>query len=130
VDNPAPAVNLVAPQEQSQSRSRSTATAKPIPWIERHVGEITAAAAGTILEALAEHQNGGLIQKTREQIGDSIWQLYRIRCVMVPTWNFDAICREQGGVALRAVDVAPATAQIAIDEVLRVLHAVIRETVN
>jgi hypothetical protein len=45
---------------------------------------------------------------------------------MVPTWDFDAIAREQGAVALRTADVAPAIAQIAIDEVLRVLHAVIR----
>jgi hypothetical protein len=91
---------------------------------------VTAAAAGAILEALAEHQSGGLIPKTKEQVGDSIWQLYRIRCVMVPTWDFDAIAREQGAAALRTADIAPAIAQIAIDEVLRVLHAVIRETVN
>jgi hypothetical protein len=49
---------------------------------------------------------------------------------MVPTWDFDAIAREQGAAALRTTDIAPAIAQIAIDEVLRVLHAVIRETVN
>ena len=115
---------------EEQPRFRSPATVKPIPWIEKHVGAMTAAAAGTILEALAEHQNGGLIQKTREQIGESIWQLYRIRCVMVPSWDFDAIAREQGTAALRAADISPRTAQIAIDEVLRVLRAVIRETVN
>ena len=49
---------------------------------------------------------------------------------MVPAWDFDAIAQEQGAAALRAADVAPATAQIAIDEVLRVLHAVIREALN
>jgi len=118
------------PFAPEQSRSTSATPAKPVPWIERHVGEVTAAAASTVLEALAEHLNGGLIPKTKEQIGESIWQLYRIRCVMVPTWDFDAIAREQGTAALRAADVAPATAQIAIDEVLRVLHAVIREALN
>ena len=120
-----------APQEQSRSRSTATSTAKPVvPWLEHHVGEMTAAAASTVLEALAEYKDRGLTPATRNQTGEVFWELYRLRQLLVPTWDFDAICREQGTAALRAADVAPATAQIAIDEVIRVLHAVIRETVN
>ena len=113
----------------SEEQPRSTAT-KPVPPIERYVGKMTAAAAGTILEALAEYKDRGVTPATRNQTGEVFFELYRLRQLLVPTWDFDAICREQGTAALRAADVAPAIAQIAIDEVLRVLHAVIRATVN
>jgi len=122
-----PAVNSVAPE---RSTATATAAVKPIPWIEKHVGSCVADAALTILQALDEHKDGRLIPKTREQIGEAIWMLFRLHRTMVPLWDFDAIAREQGTAALRAADVAPAIAQIAIDEVLRVLHAVIRATVN
>jgi hypothetical protein len=118
---------VVAPE---RSRSPATSTAKLTPWIEHHVGECVAAAASVILQALDEHRDGGLIPRTKEQIGDSVWQVYRLRQFLVPTWDFDVIAREQGVAALRTADVAPAIAQIAVEEVIRVLHAVIRETLN
>jgi hypothetical protein len=120
-----PTIPLLAPEQ-----SRSTATTIPTPPIERLVGRATAAAAGTILEALAEYQDRGLSPAIKNQTGDAFWQLYRLRQLLVPMWDFDVIAREHGVTLLRAADIAPAIAEIAVDEVLSILHKVIRDNLN
>ena len=57
----------------SLAPSSSTATAILTP-IERWVGRVTAAAAATILEALDEYQDRGLIPATKDQIKEHFWR--------------------------------------------------------
>jgi hypothetical protein len=125
-----PTITNVTPLAPSTQRSTSAPTAKSGSFIEQHIGAVTATAAATILEALAEHRDRGLSPAIKTQTGELFWQLYRLRQFLVPTWDFDVIARERGTAALCAADVAPAIAQIAVDEVLRVLHAVIRDNLN
>jgi hypothetical protein len=109
--------------------SRSAATTISTP-IERWVGRVTAVAAGTILEALGEYQDRGLTPAIKKQTGEVFWQLYRIRQLLVPIWDFDQIARTEGIAMLQAADVAPGLAKIAIDATLETLHKTIRDNLN
>jgi len=124
VDHPAPAVTALA---SGQSSSASTTI---IPPLERWVGRVTAAAALTVLEALDEYQDRGLSPAIKTQIGAVYWRLYQARQLLVPHWDFDSIARIQGTAALRAADVSPGLAKIAIDAVMETLHKTIRDTLN
>jgi hypothetical protein len=120
-------VNLTPATIHAPARS----TAKPSPnTIERHVGEIVAAAACSILKALHEYQNGGLSSRTKMAGGDLLAQLYGLRCFMIDAWDFDAICREHGKLALRAADFSASTADKLIDEVMILLHKIVRAEAN
>jgi hypothetical protein len=120
--NPTPATASLAP-------SRSTA---PVPAnsIENYVGQRVATVAATILEALHERQDGGLSPATRTRGGDLLAALHGLRLFMLADWDFDAIARQHGAVALRAVDVSPTTAAILVDEVLILLHKIARAAAN
>ena len=125
VDPTLPAVEILAP-----SSSRST-SATVLPPIESWVGRITAAAAITVLDAAEESRDGrSLCPATKNQIGEVYWRLYRVRQLLYPVWDFDLIAREQGLAALRAADVSPGLAKIAIDAVMDTLHKLIREILN
>src|SRR5262249_7356833 len=119
-----PTVEVLAP-----SSSRSTAVTVLTP-IESWVGRITAAAALTVLEALDEYQDRGLSPAIKKKIGEVYWRLYRVRELLYPVWDFDHIAREQGLAALRAADVSPGLAKIAVDAVMEPLHKLIRENLN
>jgi hypothetical protein len=108
-------------------------TAKPSRTIERYVGEIVAAAAGAIMEALAEYQTGGLTAATKSRGGDLIAELYGLRQYMIVDWPFDQIAREHGATVLRetcGTDLDARRIDVLVDEVLRLLHKVVRAAVN
>jgi hypothetical protein len=119
--NPTPAVIISAP---------APSTAETAPTLERHVGERVAAAALTLAEALAERQDGGLTRATKMRGGDLIGELFGLRQHMVGFWDFDALAKEHGAAVLRAADVSPATADCLVDEVLAILHKVVRAALN
>jgi hypothetical protein len=89
-----------------------------------------AAVGLAIAEALAERQGGGLSPATRTRGGDLLAALHGLRLFMLADWDFDAIARQHGAVALRAVDVSPTTAAILVDEVLILLHKIARTAAN
>jgi len=120
---PTPAITV------TPAPSRST-PATPANTIERYVGQRVAAAAGVILEALAERQGGGLSPATRTAGGDQLAALHGLRLFMLADWDFDAIAREHGAAALRAADVSPANADVLVDEVLILLHKIARTAAN
>ena len=66
----------------------STATTKPASFLERHVGELVAGAAGTIALALPEFQDRGLTRATKMAGGEAIAQLFKPRQFMMGTWEF------------------------------------------
>ena len=109
--------------------ARSTSTT-PANTIEHYVGRLVAGAAATLLEALAERSDGALTPATRTRGGDQLAALYGLRCFMIGTWDFDGICREHGKLALRAADVSPSTADRLVDEVLILLHKIVRAAAN
>jgi hypothetical protein len=119
---PATAVDTLAP-------SRSTASV-PANTIERYVGRQVANAAMILLEALVERSDGGLTPATKTRGGDQLAELYGLRQFMIGTWDFDAICREHGTAALCAADVSPSTADRLVDEVLILLHKIVRAEAN
>jgi len=116
------AVDTLAP-------SRSTAPVQA-NTIENYVGRRVAAAGLAIAEALVERQDGGLTPATRARGGDLLAALHGLRLFMLADWDFDAIARQHGAVALRAADVSPTTAAILVDEVLILLHKIARTAAN
>jgi hypothetical protein len=107
--------------------------AKPSPTIERYVGELVAAAAGAIVEALHEYRHGGLSPRTKMAGGDLICELFKLRQYMIADWPFDQIAREYGTAALRetcGTDLDARRIDVLVDEVLRLLHKVVRAAVN
>jgi hypothetical protein len=62
--------------------------------------------------------------------GERIAELHKLRKFLMPIWDFDAIAREQGVVALRACDVSLAVAECAVAETLDILAKVTRDNLN
>jgi hypothetical protein len=72
-----------------------------------------------------------LCPATKNQIGEVYWRLYRVRQLLISgPWDFDSIARIQGTAALLAADVSPRLAKIAVDAVMKTLHALIRDSLN
>jgi hypothetical protein len=115
-------------------RSRSSSpSAKPVSWLERHVGEMVAGAAGNLALALSEFQDRGLTTHTKMAGGDAIFQLFRLRQMMVGTWDFDRIAREHGRAVLRetcGADIDARTIDMLVDAVLEILAKVVRDQLN
>ena len=112
--------------------SQSTATDIG-PSIERHVGEIVAAAAGTLAEGLRERSRGKLSLRTKMAGGDLIVELFKLRQMMVADWLFDRICRQHGAAVLRETcgsDVNAATIDELVTAVLEILANVVRKAIN
>ena len=121
--HPTPAVTALAP-------SRSTASA-PTNTLEHHIGALVAAAGMTIVEALDERADGGLTPATKMRGGDLICELFRWRKFLIADFpDFDSLARAHGSAALRAADVPPTSADILVDEVLILLHKVVRTALN
>ena len=117
----------------SPAPSSSSATAKPASWLERHVGEMVAGAAGTIALALSEFNDGALTPRTKMQGGDAIAKLYKLRQFMIGTWDFDRIAREHGRAVLRECcgnNVKDATVDALVSEALAILAKVVRDQLN
>jgi hypothetical protein len=124
VDPTIPIVTTYAP-----ARSAAKALA-PANTIERYVGCQVANVAMILLEALAERSDGGLTPATKGRGGEQLATLYGLRCFMIPTWDFDSIARAHGTLALRAADISPSTADTLVDEVLVLLHKIVRAEAN
>jgi len=109
----------------------SSSTAQIAPSLERLVGQLVAAAAGAIAEALDERRHGALSPKTKMRGGDLICELGRLRQFLIADLpNFDSIAREHGIAMLQAADVGLATASVLVDEVLDLMHKVTRISLN
>jgi hypothetical protein len=119
---PTPAITTPAP---------SPSKADSAPTLECRVGALVAVAGIAIAEALDERRHGALSPRTKQQGGDLICELVRLRqFLIVDLPNFDSIAREHGVAMLRAADVSPATASVLVDEVLDLMHKVTRIALN
>ena len=123
-----PAITTLAP-----ATSTARTTAKPVSWIERHVGEMVAGAAGNFALALSEFQDRGVTGGTKMAGGEAIWQLYRLRQALIADLDFDSIARTHGRAVLRECcgrDVTDATVDMLVDSVLDILRKVVRDQLN
>jgi hypothetical protein len=101
------------------------------PTLEHRIGALVAAASIAIAEALDEHRHGALTPRTKTRGGDLICELVRLRQFLIAGLpNFDRVAREHGVAMLRAADVSPATANVLVDEVMNILHKVVRDNLN
>lgn len=110
--------------------SSTTTTAKPASFIEHYIGLQVAGAASLLLLALEEYGDGGLSPKTKEQSGELMFELFRLHQFMIDRGDFDAIARTQGVAMLRKDDITLATAEIAVDEVLKILAQVVKSQLS
>ena len=108
-------------------------TSKPASFLERHIGEMVAGAAGNLALALSEYQDRGVTGGTKMAGGEAIWQLYRLRQGLIADLDFDSIARTHGRAVLRECcgrDVTDATVDMLVDSVLEILTRVVRDHLN
>ena len=113
--------------------STTRTTSKPASFLERHVGEMVAGAAGNLALALSEYQDRGVTGGTKMAGGEAIWQLYRLRQGLIADLDFDSIARTHGRAVLRECcgrDVTDATVDMLVDSVLEILTRVVRDHLN
>jgi hypothetical protein len=114
--------------------SAATANTQVAPWLEQHIGDCVAAAACVVLRALDENKDDGkLTPRTRGDGGDRIFELYRLHQFLVGRLDFDSVARQRGTEALQTAcgaELSPTAIDALVDEVLRILHEVVRATVN
>ena len=129
------AVDL-SPTNITLARAPSAAKPKfnPASSLERIVGEAVAVAAAAIGEALGEYQDAGLTPRTRNQGGEAIVHLFRLKLFLAADFpDFDAVAKEQGVAALRAAtdgEVSPTTCALLIDSTLEILARVVAAELN
>jgi hypothetical protein len=63
--DPAPAITPLAPATSTPVK----ATTRSASFLERHIGEVVAAAAGAIAEAVSEFRDGGLTPMSKVRAG-------------------------------------------------------------
>jgi hypothetical protein len=80
--------------------------------------------------ALEEYRDGGLSPKTKEQSGKLMAELYRLHQFMLGREDFDAIARRHGVAVLRKDDITLPVAEIAVDEVLKILAQVVKSQLS
>jgi hypothetical protein len=101
------------------------------PTLEGRIGALVATAGIALAEALDEQRLGALSLRTKMRSGDLICELVRLRQFLIADFpDFDHVARERGGVMLRAAGASPATADVLIDEVLDLVHKVMRIALN
>ena len=94
---------------------------------------MVAGAAGIFALAVSEFQNRRLTTRTKMANGNAIFQLYRLRCYLIGSFDFDTIARTHGRAVLReacGTDVNDATVDALIDETLDILRKVTRDQLN
>ena len=76
---------------------------------------------------------GALTTHTKMAGGEAIAKLYKLRQYMIGTWDFDTIAWTHGRAVLREAcgsDVADATVDALVSEVLAILAKVVRDQLN
>jgi hypothetical protein len=95
---------------------------------------MVAGAAGNLALALSEFQDRGVTGRTKKAGGEAIWQLYRLRQVLIADLvDFDSIARTHGRAVLRECcgnDITDAFVDVLIDTVLEILRKVTRDQLN
>jgi len=126
VDHPAPAISLPAPAPSTAVKA-ITRSAR----LEAHVGAVVGAAAAALGAALGELQDGKLTSMTKCQGGQLIYELFRLRQLMIGTFpNFDALAHQCGEETLRACGVPAAAANMLVDEAMKLLKKVVGDQLN
>jgi len=126
VDPNLPAVTALAPE----SRSTSKAEVPPTP-LELRVGKMVAMTASAIAAGVQDYaNNGGMTVATKVRTADCISELYKLRCLMVPFWDFDAIGHQLGRESLiEFCGAANDTERAIIDELVNTVMQVLRKAV-
>jgi len=124
--HPTPATVPLTPTSSTGKTSVNTG-----PSHEFLIAQLVAAAGLVIVEALQERADGGLSPATKTRGGDLLARLVGLRQFLIADFpDFDALARQHGGAALRAADVSPIVADRLVDEVLTLLHKIVRTTLN
>ena len=128
------AVDLIPTNVTRVSTSTAKPTFNPASSLEFAVGQAVAVAAAVIGEALGEFQDAGLTPRTRNQGGEAIAHLFRLKLFLAADFpDFDAVAREQGAAALRAAtdgEVSSVTCALLIDSALEILARVVAAELN
>ena len=115
------------------STSLSVASLQPsaLP-LEQIIGEIAAAAAAALAQALHEFQTDGLSFEAKMRVGDLIARLFELR--LCAGWiDFYAVARARGARRLRerhGEDLNAQTIAVLIGAVIEVLQQVVRAELN
>ena len=110
----------------SSSTSTATSTTKPSSAVEWYIGIQVGGAAVVLLQAIEERGERGVTPTTRDQAGEIISELCRIRYYLAGQQDFEPLAKTLGIAQLRACDIPLATAEWAVDQVLAIVRKVMR----
>ena len=118
----------VLPFAPEQSRSTGKDQVPPTP-LERRVGRAVAMTASAIAAGVQDYaSNGRMTVPTKVRTADCLSELYKLRCLMVPVWDFDGIAHQQGRLALaEACGGVNAAEQAIIDTLINATMDVVRK---
>jgi hypothetical protein len=130
VDHPTLDVVPFVAREQSRSPSPSAKPARS--WLENYIGQTVAGAAAALVVALDEARDGGVTSGTRQQGGELVAELVRLRNFMVGRFDFETAARTHGPRVLQEAccEMSSATATALVGEVLKIVASVVRQELH
>jgi len=124
VDYNLPTVEILAPFV-----STAKAEVPPTP-LELHVGKLVASAASALAAGMHHYANGSPTRASTLRVAHWVAQLFELRRLMVPTWDFDGIAHQHGRLALIAAHSPGNDAeQRVIDELVNGVMEILRKLV-
>ena len=99
--------------------------------LEAHLGTLVGAIAATIGAAWNELQEGKLTSLTQGQGGELIYELFKLRRILLADFpNFDDLAPQCGVETLLARGVPSEVAKFLVDETMRLLARVVERTAS
>ena len=110
----------------------ASSTSTPIKTttrLEQHVGVVVAAAAAALGAAMGEEFKSGVVSASTKTIGgETVAELLKLYFLTAANFDFERVARERGVEVLLANDISPGIAESLVDETLKILAAVTRNS--
>ena len=121
--------HIPAVENLARSSSTSKTQIPPTP-LERRVGKLVCLAASALAASVCDYANGSPNRAPKLRVANLIAQLFELRKLMVPTWDFDGIAHQHGRLALaEACGEVSAAEQVILDELVNGTMEILRKVV-
>jgi len=127
---PTSTIDTRAP-EQSRSRSTSTSSSEA-SWLEHYIGQQVAGAAAALVLALDEARDGAVTSTTRQQGGEFVAELVKLRNFLIGRADFETAARTHGPRMLQEAccEMSASTCKELVGAVLAIVARVVRQELN
>ena len=101
----------------------------PTP-LELRVGKLVALAASALAAAVRDYANGSPTMAPKWRVASLIVELFKLRRLMIDTWDFDRVAHQYGRLALvEACDLVSEAEKALIDELVNSTMEILRKVV-